>query len=1063
MPSSRSRHRLKPWLAIALLCVLGFASADRARALDPGKAFAQYVANSWSIQDGLPQISVLAITQDRDGYIWVGTQNGLARFDGVHFTSYTPDTETQLPGIWIRALLLDRNGKLWIGTYKGLAVYADGRFVSIPPADMVAHPALDVFALAQAADGTIVAATSDGVMRVVDGKLVATAGTIKPALSLLSRDDGLWVGGTGVIARVAAGQTMRMPLPANASTVEVTRLVEAQGRIWAGTSQGLFYREGDAWIPLADPKLSITPIGALFADHDGNLWVGTNSTLMRLRDRKLVESVIGHAPASYKDVRSAFEDREGNLWLGSQVEGLIRVWNGWTRRYSVDEGLSDPVVWSLAHGPDGTIWVGTSDGVSALEFGRFRTIAPGSALSHPHAYSLFAEADKLWIGTRRGLMVRHADGSIDSPALFAQMAGAQINGITREPSGALWFPTSEGLFRLEHEGQPDAHLRVYAQADGLADIHVRAIRTLRNGRLLVGTEGGLFELRGEHFEPVGADAGLPRDIDVNTIYQLPSGAIAISTFSEQFFLFDGQRWRQFGPEQGMPANAAFFMAYDDRGYLWMAGIRGVARVPVDDLERFARGEIRKVRGEMVLNERGDRNAGQQGYCCNGAGLSKGYIDGHVLWLPSRDGVVAIDTHGIVKNPLAPNVVIERVGYPGGAHTPAMMPSMLEANERDLTFEFTAPSFQDPRSIQIRYRLVGYDRDWHELDDPGRRRANYTNLPPGDYAFEVMAANNAGVWNPVPARIAFGIRPRFHETRLFLGMIALLVGLLVYAGYRRQRHLHEIQRASLEQQVYERNQQLHIANERLENASQTDPLTGLRNRRYFANQIPADLAFYDREQQRDGKSEQSMLFALVRIDRSVATGPDATNNVATDKDAIGSNAAGSNAASSGHGVPIGDRVLQQFAQVLMSLVRGGDYIVRWDESEILLVFRPMHSRNIGSIGERIHRTIRAHAFDGGTGAPLQLICSIGIAEYPLFRDALRRPGWEQLVGLAHSAMQWVARHGRDGWAAFRPTLRTDLASILRELQDDPQPLLDTGRLQLIGSHLPAHGDAPSLRG
>jgi len=193
--------------------------------------------------------------------------------------------------------------------------------------------------------------------------------------------------------------------------------------------------------------------------------------------------------------------------------------------------------------------------------------------------------------------------------------------------------------------------------------------------------------------------------------------------------------------------------------------------------------------------------------------------------------------------------------------------------------------------------------------------------------------------------------------------------------------------SLERQVYERNQQLHIANERLENASQTDPLTGLRNRRYLANQIPDDLAYYDREQQRDGKSEQSMLFALVRIDRVDATGSGQANRDAT---------------GPGNGAPVGDRVLQQFAQVLTSLVRTGDYVVRWDESEILLMLRPMHSRNIGSIGERIHRTIRAHAFDGGTGAPLQLICSIGIAEYPLFRDAQRRPGWEQLVGLAHSA-------------------------------------------------------------
>ncbi len=548
----------------------------------------------------------------------------------------------------------------------------------------------------------------------------------------------------------------------------------------------------------------------------------------------------------------------------------------------------------------------------------------------------------------------------------------------------------------------------------------------------------MFELRGERLEPVGANAGLPRGIDVTAIHQLPSGAILIGTISEQVYLFDGHRWNELGTHQGIPANAVFFMAEDDRGYLWLTGIRGIVRVPVADFARYAHGEISTVRGEMVLNERGDPNAGQQGFCCNGAGMSKGYIDGHVLWLPSRDGVVALDTHGIVKNPLAPNVVIEGVEYSGGVYTPADMPKMLDAHDRDLAFEFTAPSFQNPHSIQIRYRLVGYDREWHNLDDSGRRRANYTNLPPRDYVFEVMAANNAGVWNPVPARLGFTIRPYFHETRLFDILIALLVGSIVYWGYRRQRQLHQIQRESLEKQVYERTQQLHISNERLENASQTDPLTGLRNRRYLANQIPADLAYYDREQQQHGQSESMLLFALVRIDRIDA--------VAGERAAL-----------------VGDRVLQQFAQVLCSLLRNGDYIARWDDAEFLLVFRPMQSRHVTNIGDRIRAAIRAHAFDGGSGAPLQLSCSIGVAEYPLFRDAQRRPGWEQLVELARAAMVWVAQHGHDGWAGFRPTLRTDLASILRELQTDPQPLIDSGRLQLIGSHAPGHSDVHPLRG
>jgi len=1026
--------------AWAIALVLGLVASISAWALDPAKPFPQYVANSWSIQDGLPQISVLSIAQDREGYIWVGTQDGLARFDGVHFTTFTPRVEPELPGIWVRALLLGRDGRLWIGTYKGLAVYSQGAFRAVRPADRAAYPMLDVRAIAQLADGTVLVATTTGVMRVEGDHLVTVDNAVKPAEALLQRADGLWIGSTGVVVREQAGQATRMALPADAATAEVTRLVEAQGHVWAGTTHGLYVREGNEWMGVAvQPDVIGQPIGALFEDHDHNLWAGTNSALMRLRDGNVVEYIRARPPTTYKIVMSAFEDREGNLWLGSQTEGLIRVWNGWTRRYSVDDGLNDPVVWSLSKAPDGTLYVGTSDGVEVFDRGHFRAAIPGSALPHPHAYNMLAEAERLWVGTRHGLVVWR-DGQVETLPVLAPLASAQIHGIVRDQQdNSIWFPTSMGLFRLVHADLPDQTLKRYAQAEGLLNAHAQVMLRLRDGRLLVGTEGGVFEMQGEHFVPFAAKTDLPRDLDVTALLQLSSGAIALGTFSEDLFVFDGRSWSRIGIEEGMPANATFFMTEDDRGFLWTAGIRGIARVPLEDVMRFTRHPDpgQKVRGEMILNERGDRNAGQQGYCCNGSGMSKGFIDGHVLWLPSRDGVVSLDTHGIVKNPLAPNVVIERVQYQGQWHDARAMPALLDANARDLSFEFTAPSFQDPRSVQIQYRLLGYDHDWRDVDDRTRRRAIYTNLPPGDYALEVRAANNAGVWNDEKsnARLRFGIRPRFQETNLFYALIALIVVLVVYAGYRYQRHQHEIQRVSLERQVYDRTQQLHVSNERLENASQTDPMTGLRNRRYLANQIPADLAFYDREQQRDVKADLTMLLALVRIER-------------TDGEARGQ---------------ISDRTLQQFAHVLTSLVRGGDYIARWDEAEILLMFRPMPSKYIAGIGERILGAIRGHAFDGGAGVPVKLACAIGIVEYPLFRDAQRRPGWEQMVGLAHAAMLWAAGRGRDGWAAFRPTLRTDLANILREMGDDPQPLIDSGRLQLISSQAVPPGDATPWQG
>lgn len=1015
------RAMLRGCCTVLLALLVGMPSA---RALQPDKAFAHYVIDTWSIQDGLPQISAISLAQDHTGYIWIGTQSGLARFDGVRFATHTPESEPALPGIWVRTLLVDRRGRMWVGTYKGLAVYKDGLFAHVPARESKRWPTLDINALAEQADGTIVAATSDGVFRVQDGRLVHGAGP-KPAQSLMPDGATLWAGGVGGVQRLQGNRSTPFPLPAAAAEAAVTRLLRVGGRLWAGTSQGLFaLDEEDGWQAIgADPALDGSPVLAMLADRDGNLWVGSNAGLARFRDGRLAEFVPDTDPRAFSQVISALEDREGNLWLGSQLNGLARLWNGWTRRFSEGEGLHNPIVWSLSPDPDGErLWVGTNDGLSLFEGGRFRLVVPGKALPHPHAYNLLAEPGQVWIGTRRGLVLWKQD-RLQVLAELAPIGSAQINGIVRAADGSLWVTSTDGLFELRA-----GTLRRYGQAQGLRDVRVRVLRFLADGRLLLGTQSGLFELRDGVAYPLGLDRGLPPNLDVSALQQLRDGRLVIGTLEEKTFVESGGRWHALGREQGLPANSPFFIDQDDYGYLWLAGIRGISRVLVARLPGGADSRDGQVRGEMVLNERGDPNAGQQGYCCNGAGMAKGFLRGGVLWLPSRDGVVALDTRAIVKNPLPPRLVIERLRTPSGWRELPASPGAaidLPPSARDLGFEFTALSFQDPQSAQLRYRLRGYDQAWHRLEDPRRRSANYTNLPPGHYTFEVIGANNAGVWSPAPAVLRFRIQPLFQETWLFRALLAALLAALLYAGYHYERQRHARQRAALEAQVQARTLELHAANARLEKVSQTDPLTGLRNRRYLANQIPADIAYYDRERKRTGDYEQVLVFALVDIDHFKRI-----NDL--------------------HGHRAGDQALLQVGQVLASLARSSDYLARWGGEEFLLVFRPMPGRHLETIGARIRNAVATHAFDLGLEAPLHLTCSVGLSEYPLFRDAHHTLGWEQMVELADAALYWVKQHGRDGWAAFRPTAHTELSSLVRNLQQRSGNLLVSERLQLLTS-------------
>lgn len=1009
-------RRAAPLLASAVLFAGG---AGPAHALDPDKAFHHYVRNTWSIEQGLPQISALAITQDRQGYLWVGTQAGLARFDGVRFTAYNPENTPGLAGIWINDLHVDPGNRLWVSTYRGLTLHEGGRFRIIPVVGAEPGAPFDTRDIEPLASGRIMVAAPDGVYEATDAGLVLRHRLAHPANVLMAREDELWVGSRGRVYRITGDTTVVMPLPEGDADTVVTKLEESQGRLWAGTSAGLFYRQGNTWLRHeGGAPLATSPIESMLEDADGNLWVGMVQDLARLQSGRLKELVA--SPGAGPSVRAMFEDREGNLWLGSQWEGLTRMWNGWTRRYGPREGLEDSTLWSVARGPDGRIWAGTNSGLSVMQDGRFRQVVAGADLPHPNAYTLLPEAGAVWIGTRRGVAVLRGD-RLETPEMLAPMRSAQINGMLRDRAGALWFATTQGLFRQRRDD-----LLQMGVADGFSDIRTRVLHETRDGRLLVGTQSGLYEVSGDRAVLVGLEAGLRDDLDITAIHELDDGKLVVGALSEEIFLFDGKRWTTFGRNSGIPVNSAFFITHDRSGFLWVGGIRGIHRVPVDDLLAVAEGRATQVRGEMLLNERGDRRGGQKGYCCNGAGNAKGFIHGGELWLPTRDGVVAMSTTGIVKNPVAPRSLIERIRV--GDTWRDADPSadwQLPPESRDLSFEFTVLSFQDPNSIELRYRLVGYDDDWRTLEDPSRRVVNYTNLPPGAYVFEALGANNADVWSTSPAQLGFRIQPRFQETPLFYLLLAALLGSVVYAGYRLQLSSHRRQRQALELLVGQRTEALEVANLRLEEASQTDPLTGLRNRRYLATQIPADIAFYDREAVRRGTPGEVMVFALVDIDHFKAV-------------------------NDRHGHAAGDRVLQQFAQVLGQLVRTGDYVARWGGEEFLIVFRPMQNRNIPILGERIRDAIARHRFAVGTDEPLSLTCSVGLVECPLFRDARGNLGWEQVVELADRALYYVKNHGRNGWAAFRPRSGSDLPGLMQALADDPARQVALGRVQLLAS-------------
>ncbi|WP_372015555.1 ligand-binding sensor domain-containing diguanylate cyclase [Pseudoxanthomonas sp. 10H] len=996
--------------------------AGTASALPPDKAFGDYVADTWGVEHGLPQVSVLAIAQDRDGYLWLGSQGGLARYDGARFSHFGQQDAAPL-GTQVLALHAGEDGRLWIGTAQGLLLYRGGHFREVPVASAPdqAPGAFPVRAIVGDGDGVLVAGP-DGVYASDGTRLSLRYPLGGPALGLLRRKDGVWAGSTGQVFRIDGDRLHPYRLPSAAALAQVSRLIEdRQGQLWAGTAMGLYRAQGDGW-----ERIAATPVEAMLADRDGNLWVAGPQRLER-RDLagRLVESVSDRVGA--RAIRAIHEDRDGNLWLGSAVDGATRLWDGWTSRLGREQGLRNPLLWSIARGPDGTVWVGGSDGVYVYRDGRFHARADGASLPHPEAYSLLVERDRIWIGTRAGAAVLR-DGRVETPAVLAPLRGAQVSGIVRDRAGRRWFATSQGLFLL----WPDGSLSRYAEAQGLADPRVRVVHETTDGRLLVGTHQGLYEWRDGAIVAIGRQTGLGDDTMITAIHELGDGRWLVgSSAGEDLRLFDGRRWTQLGRAMGVPASIPFFITRA-HGYLWVAGMRGVYRIPLGRLDALRAGTPAPLDAEVIINSGADRPGGQPDRCCNGAGNSRGLLLGHALWLPTREGALLVDTARTTTAVRDPRVLIERVQAGGQWRYPDPGRAMqLPLDARDLRFEFTALAFQPMRPPHLRFRLAGYDRGWRELDAPHLRSATYTNLPPGDYSFQVVDANASGPAAQA-ARLPFSIPPRWHETRAFRLLLPLLAGLFVYFLYGWLQRRHTRQREALEQLVQERTRDLQAANARLEALSFTDPLTGLHNRRYLSRQIPADLSFYERDQAyRDGT--EVVVFALLDVDHFKAI-------------------------NDTHGHAAGDRVLEQLGAMLTGLVRKGDYVARWGGEEFLLVFRPLPRGSMAQVGARLCAEIRDHRFALDDGASHRLTASVGLVEHPLFPQAPNLLDWEQMVTLADRALYRAKSSGRDTWAAFRPCPDAALPAGMETFDGDPSWLVEAGLVERFGPD-PARGPTP----
>ncbi len=829
-------------LPLAVLAVALLLSSPRGLALDPTRAITQYLYDVWKIKEGLPQNTVQAICQTRDGYLWLGTEEGLARFDGVRFTVFDKRNTPELRQNLILALYEDSSGYLWIGTNGGgLARYRAGRFVHFSKSDGLLEER--VRAIHEDAGGVLWVGTEEAGLHVLrNGSFVPfrKKGVLTSERIRAIEDDGdggVWVGtdGGGVL-RIPKGKgpisTLRSRdgLPSE-QIRSLTR--DPAGVLWIGTYGGGLARldsEGLQTFTTKDGLLS-DQVAASSLDRDGNLWIGTTGGLNRYSNGRF-SSFSPREGLSDSRVFAVFEDREGSVWLGTLAGGLGRLRAGKLLVYSTLEGLSDNRVRTIHQGPKGTIWIGTDGGgLNRFENGAVTPVPidlpkrPG-ALAAPAARVWTVLEDRsgsLWVGLYGLGLGRLTNGTWTLFTTKDGLAGDRVAALYEDERGALWVGShGGGLSRIlpMHQGQGGVRIANFGPAEGLASDKIRAITGDGKGGLYVATDGaGLFQFRGEAFHAVTTKEGPSRE----RLWALTldgKGSLWMGTYGAGLGLLRDGRVTTFSEKDGLFDDTAFQLLEDSEGYFWVSGNRGIYRVKKADLLDFADGLLGKLTTVAFGAADGMRSPE-----CNGGTQPNALAaaDGR-LFFPTVEGVVVIDPTRLKGNPLPPPVVIEnltadQVPYPAASAKGDKTPLSLAAGRDKFEFHYTAPSLLIPERVRFRYRLLGYDRDWVLAGT--RRTAYYTRIGHGSYTFEVTACNDEGVWNEVGAAMSFTIRPWFYETWLFRLASLAALSLAGYSAYRGRvrtlkRRQDELKRAvdARTKELTEKTLELSATNDRL---------------------------------------------------------------------------------------------------------------------------------------------------------------------------------------------------------------------------------------------------------
>lgn len=781
---------------------------------------ANYFIRTWQVESGLPQNKVTAVVQSRDGYLWLGTYNGLARFDGVRFQVYNENTTPELHSSRVTSLFEAADGILWIGDESGhVTKYKDGKFEAWPFHSAWSGGKIYDIATDKSGDAWLLNEMGE-VARVRDGLVLRPpAGNIKGVVHLARSPDGqIWIAHNGRVSALESGQVhpldLGLPASGNSTSNYLQGIASSRdGGLWVASEGRLRKWKDGCWkgdygeAPWGPERMLTRFVEA----RNGTLFAGTadDGLYLFFPEKKQAPAHFNHAERFPSDwVISLCEDQEGNMWSGTGA-GLVMLRPSNIETIAPPDGWKNRAVLSVCAGKNGSLWIGTEgaglyhfqdgdwsnfdtpQGLSNSFVWHWSNFDTPQGLLNSYVWSVAEDSSgRLWAGTwGGGLFVQKGD-------LFDQAPGTE--SFNAPMPALLWLKdelligSGGGLLRYQN-----GIAKLIGENEKLRDI--RTIAADSQGSIWCGTAGnGLFRLQNDTVQPFTKTDGLSSDF-IECLHFDDNGALWVGTFGGGLCRMKDGHFSVINRIQGLPNDIIGDIESDGRGYLWMSSYGGIIRASEADLNLCADGKL----AEVPCLTYGINDGLPTLQCSEGlqpAGCKT--ADGR-LWFTTAKGLVTVDPAGVRTNALPPPVRIESLSVDDhelvlqNVHLPLKIPP----GRHRLDFQYTGLSFAVPEKVRFKCRLVGFDSDW--VDEQTRRVASYNYIPPAKYTFQAIACNDAGIWNQTGASFAFEVLPYFWQTAWFrvlaiAALIAASCGMAWFETRRRMRR--KLERAERQRDI-----------------------------------------------------------------------------------------------------------------------------------------------------------------------------------------------------------------------------------------------------------------------